>query len=315
MKGFRTLSVVLAAAAMALLVRTGWSGWKELRDSDTSIRFGWLALSVLFAGAAMTWIAFTWRNVMRVCGCELPTSTTIGTYYLGEIGKYVPGAIWPVVGRGEIARRQRIALGHETPRGQIYESVILSLMYLFLAGLFVSVVGVVGSGFAGGWSLMLLLIAPLGVGALHPPIAHWGLGLLRRLTKGRFTPPVVPAFFISIRMILLYTPAWVFVVASAWASGRAIGLDLGLYALIAATCLGWVAGFVFIPAPGGLGPREWVFTAMLGSQIRPGQAALFAVASRASFIVVDAFGALVGSWVLRRTSSRMRSPTSSRRRR
>ncbi len=301
MKAFRALSVVLAAAAVALLVRTGWSGWTELRDSNTSIRYGWLAVSVAFAGAAMTWIAYTWRSVMRVCGCELPTSTTIGTYYLGEIGKYVPGAIWPVVGRGEIARRQRSIRGQDAPRGQIYESVILSLMYLFLAGLLVSVAGVIGSRFAGGWSLLLLLIAPLGVGALHPKIAGWGLGVVRRLTKGRITAPHVPPFFISIRMILRYTPAWVFIVASAWAAGRAIGLSLGVFTLIAATCLGWVSGFVFIPAPGGLGPREWVFTAVLGSQIRPGQAALFAVASRASFIVVDAVGALVGSAMLRRS--------------
>ena len=301
MKAFRALSVVLAAAAVALLIRTGWTGWTELRESKTSIRFGWLAASVAFAGAAMTWIAYMWGSVMRVCGCVLPTSTTIGTYYLGEIGKYVPGAIWPVVGRGEIARQQLLARGDDTPRGQIYESVILSLMCLFLAGLVVSVVGVVGSRFAGGWSLLLLLIAPLGVGVLHPKIAGWGLGVVRRLTKGRITPPHVPPFIVSMRMILNYTPAWVFIVASAWASGRAIGLSLGLFTLIAATCLGWVAGFVFIPAPGGLGPREWVFTAVMGSQIRPGQAALFAVASRASFIVVDAFGALVGSAMLRRS--------------
>lgn len=299
MKRFRALSLVLGAVAIALLVRTGWRAWNELDDADVSIRVGWVVASIAFAGIAMTWIAYTWRQVMRLCGCELPASTTIGTYYLGEIGKYVPGGIWPVVGRGEIARRQRGALGHDTAREPIYQSVILSLMYLFLGGVLVAAVGVVGSGFAGGWSLLVLLVAPLGVAALHPTIANFGLGLLQHLTKGRFTRPAVPSFFVSIQMILMYAPAWVFIVASTWASGRAIGLSFATFPLIAATCLGWVAGFVFLPAPGGLGPREWVFAAVLGSQIRPGQAALFAVASRVTFIVVDALGALAGSVLLR----------------
>jgi glycosyltransferase 2 family protein len=84
-----------------------------------------------------------------------------------------------------------------------------------------------------------------------------------------------------------------------------------LMLLVGATCLGWVAGFVFIPAPGGLGPRELVFTLLLGTNIRPGQAALFAVATRISFVVVDAAGAAAGALILRkpRTPARPNSPS------
>jgi glycosyltransferase 2 family protein len=298
-KWFRALSLVLGVAAVALLIRTGMAGWSELRSSTTTVHVGWLAASAAFAAAAMTWIAVTWRSVMQLCGCELPTSTTVGAYYVGEIGKYVPGAIWPVVGRGELARQQRQARELPAERETIYESVILSLIYLFLAGLVVSFAGIATSGFHGGWPLLLLLILPAGLAVLHPVVSQPLLKAMARITRGKLKAPTLPNWSVSAQMILRYIPAWLFVVGSSWAASKAIGLSISLVLLAGATCLGWVAGFVFIPAPGGLGPRELVFTLLLGTSVRPGQAALFAVATRISFIVVDAFGAIFGAVALR----------------
>ncbi len=301
MKWLKALSLVLGVAAVALLIRTGIAGWSELRNSRTNLHFGWLAASTAFAAVAMTWIAVGWRHVMRLCGCELPTSTTVGSYYLGEIGKYIPGAIWPVVGRGEIARQQRQIRGQTAERETIYESVLLSLAYLFLAGLVVAFVGVAASGFNGGWLLLLLLILPAGLAALHPKIAQPVLGRLSNLTRGRLRAPTLPEWSISAQMIAGYIPAWLFVVGSSWCASKAIDLSIPPKLLFGATCLGWFAGFVFIPAPGGLGARELVFTLLLGNSIRPGQAALFAVATRISFIVVDALGAALGALTLRKS--------------
>jgi glycosyltransferase 2 family protein len=302
-KWLKTLSLLLGVVAVALLVRTGMVGWSELRNSNTTLHFEWLAVSTAFAAAAMTWIAVTWRHVMRLCGCELPTSTTVGAYFLGEIGKYVPGAIWPVVGRGELARQQRQNRNLEAERETIYESVLLSLAYLFLAGLVVAFMGIAASGFNGGWPLLLLLILPAGLAALHPQIATPMLEKAQQLTRGKFKAPNLPKWSVSAHMIARYIPAWVFVVGSSWAASRAISLSIPLMLLIGATCLGWVAGFVFLPAPGGLGPRELVFTLLLGNSIRPGQAALFAVATRISFIAVDALGAAIGAVTLRQRHS------------
>jgi glycosyltransferase 2 family protein len=299
-KWFRALSIVLGVAAAALLIRTGIAGWNELRESNTTLHVGWLAGAVLFAAAAMTWIAITWRAVMCLCGCELPLPPTLGAYYLGELGKYVPGAIWPVVGRGELARQQRHARGLSTERETIYESVLLSLIYLFLAGLVVAFVGIAASGFRGGWPLLLLLILPAGIGALHPSISRPLLATAAKLTRGKLKAPTLPTWSVSVQMIGRYIPAWVLVVGSSWCASHAIGLSVPVMVLVGATCLGWVAGFVFIPAPGGLGPRELVFTLLLGTNIRPGQAALFAVATRISFVLVDAVGAAAGAFILRK---------------
>jgi glycosyltransferase 2 family protein len=297
---FKALSLVLGVAAVALLIRTGVSGWSELRNSNTKPHVGWLAGAGVFAAAAMTWIAISWRTVMRMCGCELPLTPTVGAYYLGEIGKYVPGAIWPVVGRGELARQQRHARGLGAGREAIYESVLLSLIYLFLAGLVVAFAGIATSGFEGGWPLLLLLLLPTGIGALHPSVSRPLLAAATKITRGKLKAPTLPTWSISVQMIMRYIPAWLFVVGSSWCASKAIGLSVPFSLLIGATCLGWVAGFVFIPAPGGLGPRELVFALLLGTNIRPGQAALFAVATRVSFVVVDAAGAAAGAFVLRK---------------
>jgi len=54
-----------------------------------------------------------------------------------------------------------------------------------------------------------------------------------------------------------------------------------------------------VPVPGGVGVREAAFVAAAGS-LDPGIAAATALAARLLFVAVDAIGALLGSFALRR---------------
>jgi uncharacterized membrane protein YbhN (UPF0104 family) len=60
----------------------------------------------------------------------------------------------------------------------------------------------------------------------------------------------------------------------------------------------WSAGFLAIPAPGGLGVRESVF--VLTSGMSSHEAAAAALLARLAFIVVDGLGAAIGALVVTR---------------
>ena len=60
-----------------------------------------------FAAGGMTTIAAGWTDVLELLGAHVGRWRVIGWYYVGELGKYLPGGVWPVLGRGELARTRR----------------------------------------------------------------------------------------------------------------------------------------------------------------------------------------------------------------
>ena len=59
----------------------------------------------------------------------------------------------------------------------------------------------------------------------------------------------------------------------------------------------WLAGFVVVGVPGGIGVRESIFTALAGGTIGTPLAVSLALVSRVVFISVDLIGAAVSSAV------------------
>jgi glycosyltransferase 2 family protein len=240
------------------------------------------------------WLALRWRAVLAVCGCAASVRDVVPVYFAGEIGKYVPGGIWPVVGRGELAVREGIG-----ERSDAYRSVLLSLVYLVMSGLGVGAVvwlGAVRGPLDVQWWAIVLAAFPVGLVLLVPSAARV---VSSRLVFGRMTAALeVPPFRTSVTMIVSYVPTWLLIVASMLCSARAVGVTAGGWVVATAATIPWVIGMLAIPAPGGLGAREAVVGLVLGAA--PGQAALLAVASRVAFLTVDVVASLLALGALRR---------------
>lgn len=289
------VGALLAGLAGVFVVRTLVAQWDEVRDSLDNARAGWLVVAGLLAAGGMTAIAFPWRRAVRLLGGEMATSETVARYYLGEIGKYLPGGVWPVVGRGELARRAGV------PRGAAYGSVALSLAALYLSAMFLVVLGlpaILGEGDPGG-HLWVVALLPLGVLALHHKVLERAKGMVER-ARGRSLTLTIPAWRDTLVLIGLYVPAWLLIGSATWAVARGLGQDVGWLEVAPAAVLSWVVGFVLVPVPGGVGVREAAFIAAAGA-LDGGVGAAVAVVARALFVLVDAVGAAVASgWLARR---------------
>jgi glycosyltransferase 2 family protein len=291
------VGAVLAAVAGVFVVRSLVSQWDDVREGLEDARAGWIVVAGLLAAAGMTAIALPWRRALRSLGGDLRMDETIARYYVGEIGKYVPGGVWPVVGRGELARRAGVA------RAAAYGSVALSLLALYLSAMFLVVLGlpaILGDGEPGGY-LWVVAVLPLGILGLH----HAVLERVRRLGEKvlrRRIDVTIPPWKDSLTLILLYVPAWLLIGTATWAVARGLGQDVGWLDVAPAAVLSWVVGFVLVPVPGGVGVREAAFIAAAGS-LDAGVGAAIAVVARVLFVVVDAAGALAASaWLARRRS-------------
>lgn len=287
------VGAVLALIAIAFVTRSLVRDREEIGDALADASFGWLVLAAVLAAVGMTAIAVPWRHAIRLLGDDMPMRQIISRYYVGELGKYVPGGVWPILGRGELAARWGLR------RTAAYSSVLLSLLALYLAAMLVVAAGLPAllAGDDGSGPVAVLLLLPLGLAALHPAAIGLALRLVERVTR-RDLSVEVPTWGASVALVARYVPSWLAIGGATWAVARALEPSADVWEIGAATVMSWLVGFVLVPVPGGVGVREAAFVAAAGS-LDPGIAAAVAVGARGIFVAVDALGALIGSVVMR----------------
>jgi uncharacterized membrane protein YbhN (UPF0104 family) len=284
------VGLIVAVAGGAFVVRALAGSYDEARRAIDHARIGWVVASVPVALAGMTLVGIPWRRSLRLLGADPSMRSTLYWYFVGQLGKYVPGPMGPVVGRAELARRDGVA------RPAAYGSSLLSLGATYLAAILVVIAFLPFAGSIGSqWWVLLLL--PLGVLALHPSVLHAGKRLGERVLR-RPIDVVIPAWRDSVELVARHAPAWVLIGTATWCVARAFDPSAGWTDVMVPGVLSWVIGFVVVPAPGGIGVREAAFVAAATS-LDHGVAATVAIVSRVVFMLVDVTGALIGSTMLR----------------
>lgn len=289
------IGVVIGAAGLAFVGVKIVRDRHEIADALESAQFGWLAVAFVSGLASMALIGINWLWIMRASGADGPRRRGLSWFFVGQLGKYVPGGIWPIVGQAELAHRGA------TPRPIAYSSTAVSMAATFLGA------GVVGT-VTGVWSLDddRWIPALLGV-ALAAGFALYCVGRVRAAMEGlvtRFTKRLIhlPAPIWVAEVIARHLPVWILFsgmsIFTVTALGESLDAEL-VIRLIAVTCLSWMAGFVIIGLPGGIGVRETIFIALMTAPLGGALAVSVAVVSRVVSIAVDLAGAAISVPVAR----------------
>lgn len=198
------LAVALVGAGAMVLAIAG--RWDDARRLLAGARPGWVVAGVALAAVAMVGLAWPWRRAMAVLGVAVERGPALAWYFVGELGKYVPGGVWTVVGRAEWAR------GGGVPPAVAYGGVAFSLAGAYLGAALVAVALLpLAAGAAVPFAIVALV--PAGLVALHPRVVGLVLGLAERLGRRSLgvAPPPWPA---SVGLVLRYVPAWIAVGAA-----------------------------------------------------------------------------------------------------
>jgi len=267
-----------ASQKAAILAATAVVVWFALRRLNSSVvdaidvvqtaSVVQLVAAGCTALAAMTAIACGWVVLVRGDGAVTGPRTIISWYFLGEITKYLPGGLWAVVGRGELAARN-------VGRRAAYTSVTHSLLLLFGAAAVPSVVAVLGFE---QWSLPIRILCAALLTAVLPAI----LIFVRRPLS-----VIVPT-------VLWYALAWCATGLTTLFVAQSLDVSLGLIDAVTITAAAWLAGFAIVFVPGGVGVREAVFVALAPASVQPSQALAIALCARLLFVAADMVGAGLG---------------------
>jgi hypothetical protein len=288
------IGAVIGVLGIAFVARTLISKWDEVVDTFAQVQVPTLLLSLVLGLAAMTSIGTLWVSMLQQRGHPVRYRSALSWYFTGQLGKYVPGGIWPIVGRAELATRGGI------PRINAYASTGLSLVSTYLG----AVVTIAISGFLTRDHFVLASIIAFSLGAAYIIFANKKLRVVAIRIMSRISPNAT-ALTEPRRLAQLsitHVPAWILMSLSTSVTANAFGINISIIDMLFITSASWFVGFVVIGVPGGIGVREAVFTSMATGLIGAPAAVSLALMSRIVFIGVDVVGALVASVVARRAT-------------
>lgn len=235
------------------------------------------ALAALLAAMLAT------RAVLRDLGNDLPVAAAGKVFFVSQVGKYLPGSVWPVVAQAEISRRYGV------PRRTSLTASTVALLLSVVVGLLVAAACLVVAAPDVVRQYWWALAAAVPLGALlHPAVLGAAVDRALRLVR---RPPLVrrptaggllrAAGWTAAGWVLLGLHVWVLAVAAGAPRLEALPVAVGGFAL--AFC----AGVLVVPAPAGAGVRDVVVVLALGSVLSTGAALTVAVVSRVLLAACD----------------------------
>ena len=290
------LGIGFAVAGSAFVVERIAAGWSEYGEAIAQARWGWLLAGLALAVLGMSTMGLVWRRIIAALGGQASRREVFAWYQLGNLAKYLPGGLWPLVGRSEFAVRGGL------DRPVAYNSVALSMGATYLCAIIVCAVllpfVLVSQTGLGAGQLWVFALIPIGLAALHPLV----LGRVFRLSErlfGKGAPVVVPGWLTSAGLVARHGLPWLANGLATWFVALTFAPDTRLLTLLFAGILSWVIGFVVFFVPGGIGVREAAFTAIASTALPPHLAATVAVVSRLVFVAADGLGAAVAALLSR----------------
>ena len=275
--GFLLLALLLLVLALR---ENGREALDAARDVGAASALGSL-LAVLVGLLAS---AMVWRALLADLGTSLALRPALHVFFLGQLGKYVPGSVFAIAAQMELGRSQG------APRSRVGTASLLFMGVLVAAGLLAAAVALpLTSPDALRDYAWVLLVLPLGLAVLHPPVLTRLVGaLLKVLRREPLERPlsrrgVASALGWALVMWAAYGVHLWLLVRPQETTGRAdlLLLSLGAYALA------WTAGFLFVVAPAGVGVREVALVAALAPVLDEAAALAVAVLSRVLMTLGD----------------------------
>jgi hypothetical protein len=262
-----------------------------------TVRFELLVpAGLLYLMAHCCWGSF-WVRLLHGQHIQVTWYTGLRCYFVSQFGKYVPGKAWTILMRVGMLRHE--AHAHPIPVAvtATYETLSSMAAGSLLAVLLLPYLGVLPVELSGRTTALIAIAAlPVGLGVLNKVAAR--IAKTRRGPDARPLP--APKLRLLVQGLLHGACGWCLLGLSLALVIRAVVPDMPPLADtypadLGAVTVSYVAGFVILVAPGGLGVREWVlqvtlaprFVEPLGSPAAAAMAVIIALILRLTWTVAE----------------------------
>ena len=290
----RTLSVPFVVAIYGLLAFRMVQDWDTLGPTLHQARYDYLALSCGLLFIALGIAAGRWFVTLRALEVKIGWWESLRVWFLSQAGRYIPGSIWPYVGR--------MYWGAGTvPSDKMVGSLALEIIFRVSSetGLaaFLLLLWVLIAGWGERWGLMAAAFA-VAVAVGHALLLLFGPRVYRWLTPVLQTK--IPGWAglggLSLTRASM-CGQWLYYSASVCAVGVAFYFFVSafhpleidaLLPLTGSLAAATVIGFLVPLAPNGWGVREGILVFMLAQFVPTSVAVMVSVTSRIWLALAEA---------------------------
>jgi uncharacterized membrane protein YbhN (UPF0104 family) len=256
----KLVSYLIVLAILAYLLKNIVINWSIIKIEFGKFHYGVFLLSFIFLCLHNIFNIKGWQLILQELGENLSYNQCLHIWMYAQMGRYLPGKIWMLLGRIHLA--QQAGLNAIKSACSVYvELAASSVAALTLGALALLQIGLslpTNHELLIYGSIVALLIL------VHPTIFEKCLNIGLRLLKR----PVIsiPLSFASIvKLIAFYVTGWqlsgivLFLFVSPFASVNFYSIPL----LAGTAAMAWLIGLVSVFSPSGLGVREGILTLLL----------------------------------------------------
>ncbi|MEO1369205.1 MAG: hypothetical protein AAFX50_18660, partial [Acidobacteriota bacterium] len=289
-KRLRLVGAALAAICAFVLIRRLVDASAELPPEVWRLAYaGRLAQAGVLYLAALGALALGWWCLLRARGDRPPAAQVMAVALAAQAGKYLPGSVGQYVGRVELLRAHAVDRG---PAVRVLAGEGLVLVALAVAAV-PSVVAALDVPGLSTWGLPWPGLADLLVAVAAELWLVWvlaGVGSAAAAAAGLWLAGSGPRGLAALPPYALYLLLQGLALAALAAPLSERSAPLG--EVIAAYAVSWVAGFVVIGAPAGLGVRDFILVLLLAPTL--GEPAALAAALAHRWVVTAGDGLALG---------------------
>jgi uncharacterized membrane protein YbhN (UPF0104 family) len=266
--------------------------WDDVADSIRSLTAVGLVTSSVVTVMAVGTTVLSWRAVLGGLGARLPLRAAVRIFFVGQVGKYIPGSVWPVLAQMELSRDFGVARAKAAGASLIVLALAVPCGGLAAAATLPFVSSQALSRY--GWALAAV---PAFAVLLSPPVLNRLLALaFRVLRREPVTEPLTVRVVVGGAGWLLLSFGMYGI--ATWLLVRDLDPGVGgiqlLWLSLGAYALAWTAGFLVVVLPAGAGVRELVLVLALSPALAAGPATLVAAVARLLATIADLVWAAIG---------------------
>ena len=257
---------VVAALLLAYFVGTSFADqWTDFRAQRIDVAPAWdsITASAVIVLGTYALLVQIWRILMAGGGVSLPFWRAARIWSISNLWRYVPGKIWSIGAMSAMAHREQV------PAATAAGASILGVVLNIATGIALSMIlawrwlGEIGTG-ARSAAIVLLVAATLGLVAL--PYALPRLAALASRVAGREVQlRAPPTWALGIAVVGNLVSWALYGLAFSWFARGLLGTGGTTWQYVAVFTASYVVGYLFLIAPGGIGPREAVMYELLTS--------------------------------------------------
>jgi len=259
----RILAAAVVLVIFFFLIRSLVRNWHQIPFADLRFNPFYLLLSFFFLLVTFLIFVKAWQTIIRSLGGDISYPFAFWVMTASQTAKYVPGGVWFALGRVYLAKSEKLTAE------KIGVSVIIETGLTFLVGILLFFLAL---SLARPENLVnYLLLIPVFlffILVLYPPVLerlmNIGLKMIRRPPV-----PIKMRYGSLLGTAVYFLGLWLAQIVGYFLLINALyPVPLGQFpALVAIYIISWMAGFIIILAPGGLGVREGTMTLLLSSVV------------------------------------------------